>query len=238
MVAIKKNIFWVTTLIVAFIALVNFQFDKKEEVKITYVFDPLCGWCYGFSPVIDSLQKVYHNQIDFEVIPGGMVRGSRIGPVSNISDFLLKAYPGVEKTTSVKFGEPFINNLKEGSVIFNSEPPSMAMTLFKHKQADHQIQFAKAIQKAIYYNGFAPQDTNGYGGIAKQFGLDSAAFVIDLKNDSLKIETLKEFKNSTDIGATGFPTVILQKGGQSEILTRGYSSFQKMDNKITQFLKK
>jgi protein-disulfide isomerase-like protein with CxxC motif len=30
------------------------------KTTITYLFDPLCGWCYGAAPMIGKLSERYH----------------------------------------------------------------------------------------------------------------------------------------------------------------------------------
>jgi len=42
-----------------------------EKVKLIYYFDALCGWCFGFSPVISQLEKEFEDRLNFEVISGG-----------------------------------------------------------------------------------------------------------------------------------------------------------------------
>ncbi len=48
-----------------------------QRGRIIYVNDALCGWCYGFSPVITAIHEKYKDELDFEVISGGMVTGSQ-----------------------------------------------------------------------------------------------------------------------------------------------------------------
>ncbi|WP_260128811.1 hypothetical protein [Elizabethkingia anophelis] len=41
-------------------------------MKLIYIMDPLCGWCYGNSDNILELFEKYKNDIKFEILPGGM----------------------------------------------------------------------------------------------------------------------------------------------------------------------
>ena len=80
----------------------------KAEVKLIYYFDALCGWCYGFSPVVSKLQETYKNKIDFEVISGGLFLGNRVGTVNDVAPYIKAgAYKSVESRTGVKFGKSF-----------------------------------------------------------------------------------------------------------------------------------
>lgn len=229
----KKYLFPLTV----FLFLIVFSFKEESKPKITYYFDPLCGWCYAFSSVMDSIQANYKNKVDFEVIPGGMVTGNKVGPVKNISDFLLKAIPGVEKMTGAKFGDPFLQNLKKGEMIYNSTPPSLAFNALKELQPKNQVTVASTIQKAIYLNGQAPMDTATYGSIAKFLGEDSLEVISGLKSQDQLQKTQSSFQKSKTAGITGFPAVFIEVDGEKSLLTRGYSSYDKFEKALKKYLK-
>jgi hypothetical protein len=69
--------------------------------KIIYIYDALCGWCYGFSPVMQQLQEKYAGKLEFEVLSGGMIMGLRAGPIGEVAAYIEKAYPDVESETCV-----------------------------------------------------------------------------------------------------------------------------------------
>jgi putative protein-disulfide isomerase len=41
-------------------------------MKLIYVMDPLCGWCYGNSRNTEMLHTGFGNEIEFEILPAGM----------------------------------------------------------------------------------------------------------------------------------------------------------------------
>ncbi|CAN5144599.1 hypothetical protein BH10PSE8_BH10PSE8_09500 [soil metagenome] len=40
------------------------------KTRLTYLFDPLCGWCYGASPLIEGL--VARQDLDIEFVATGL----------------------------------------------------------------------------------------------------------------------------------------------------------------------
>ena len=38
-------------------------------MKLIYIMDPLCGWCYGNSDNVLELFEKYNNDIKFEILP-------------------------------------------------------------------------------------------------------------------------------------------------------------------------
>lgn len=54
-------------------------------MKIIYLYAALCGWCYGFSPVLHQFQEKYKGDVTIEVISGGMITGKKIGPIGKVA---------------------------------------------------------------------------------------------------------------------------------------------------------
>ena len=127
---------------------------EDGKFSIIYVYDALCGWCYGFSPIIKQVFEKYQTQFDFEVISGGMILGERQGPIGEVAAYIKGAYKNVEDTTGVKFGENFVNVvLQEGNLYFSSEKPAIALSVFKTIYPKKAILFAHDLQSAIYHDG-------------------------------------------------------------------------------------
>src|SRR5690349_7554205 len=101
---------------------------------IIYCFDAYCGWCYGFSPVIEKLEEHYRNEFPFEVLSGGMIPDENPKPISAMAGYISKAYKRVEELTGVKFGEDFlwhIFNPDKSDWFPESTTPATALHIFK-----------------------------------------------------------------------------------------------------------
>ena len=44
------------------------------NTTVTYLFDPLCGWCYGASPMIQKLAQ--QADLKLELAPTGLFAGT------------------------------------------------------------------------------------------------------------------------------------------------------------------
>lgn len=200
-------------------------------MKIIYVYDALCGWCYGFSPVMEQFHDKYKDQVAFEVISGGMITGNRIGPIGEVAPYISWAYKEVEKATGVQFGAAFLDTtLKNGSAIFTSIPPAIALSIFKSRQPDNSVPFAAALQKAIYFDGIEPENLTAYGPIAAAFGLDAADFVSQMSDPQNTQYAKNDFQTSTALGVTGFPAVFLEADGTYYQIASGYVPLAVLEN--------
>ncbi len=202
-----------------------------------YVYDPLCGWCYGFSPVISQLEKLYADSATFEVIPGGMVRGDRVGPLSDIADYLQGAYKTVEETTGVRFGQAYLDELfGEAEMIMDSEPGCLAQAAINQYRPEQAIAFASALQKAIYHQGMAPDDREGLIGIMMASGLEEETSRAAFSDDLLYQQMINGFSKSEGMGVRGFPTLLLEVDDRRIVLTRGYAGLDELRVRIREAL--
>jgi putative protein-disulfide isomerase len=205
-----------------------------QKPKIIYFFDTLCGWCYGFSPVIKKLVEQYGDEFEFEVISGGMVTGERVQPASVMADYILDAYPRLETMTGVKFGELYLDMLREGTRRQSSFEPSLVMTTFKHLLPEKAVFFAHDLQKANYYDGLDLNDFANYQSLIEHYGLDWAIFTEKMQTEAMQKATLQDFETSTAYGVTGFPTVFFENETVRSPLSRGYQSFENLDDIMEQ----
>jgi putative protein-disulfide isomerase len=200
-------------------------------MKVVYVYDALCGWCYGFSPVMAKFYDKYKDSLSFEVVSGGMITGNRIGAIGEVAPYISWAYKDVEKATGVKFGNIFLNEtLKKGTAIFTSIPPAIALSVFKEVDDKQSIQFAAELQKAIYFDGIEPENYEAYGMLATKFGLDANAFVSKMKETKYIKLAEADFKKSNELMVTGFPTVFFEVNGVYYKIGSGYMPFTQLED--------
>ncbi|WP_346015312.1 hypothetical protein [Bradyrhizobium sp. 39] len=53
----------------------------SARIPITYLFDPLCGWCYGASTLIEQL--VARPDFAIELAPTGLFAGEGARPMDD-----------------------------------------------------------------------------------------------------------------------------------------------------------
>lgn len=231
-----------TSIAAIFICLMSLSFTQtnsmetatKPKGKIIYVYDALCGWCYGFSPVMAELHKNFKDSFDFEVVSGGMVSGDRIGPIGETAPYIKEAYKTVENHTGVKFGSAFVDDvLESGTVIFTSIPPAIALSIVKDQKPEKAMDFAKALQKAVYFDGMAPADLDALSALAAKHGFDADAFLKDLNSTKYMQMAQADFNYTKELGVNGFPTVIYQSPkGKKTVLCRGYTNYKRLSTSV------
>src|SRR4051812_37634927 len=114
---------------------IAFKIDKScsstfalMNPALIYCYDAYCGWCYGFSPVIRRIAEEYKDQLEVDVLSGGMILPEKPAHINVIAPFIQKEYTTVEQTTGIKFGEDFlwhIFNYEDSDWFPNSQKPAI-----------------------------------------------------------------------------------------------------------------
>lgn len=212
---------------------------ENSKFSIIYVYDTLCGWCYGFSPVIKQVFEKYQDQFNFEVISGGMVLGEREGPIGEVAPYIKGAFKTVEDTAGVKFGEHFVNVvLEEGTQYFSSEKPAIALSVFKAYQPNHAILFAHDLQTAIYHDGLDLSKDENYIALVEKHQINGQEFLEKLNSEEFKQAAYYDFALARQLQVTGYPAVLIKTGDRNfYMIAKGYTDLETIELRIQNVLK-
>ena len=207
--------------------------------ELLYLHDPLCGWCYGMSPVINQIQLEFAGRIDVSVLCGGMVRGDDAGPIASSWDYLKNALTEVESVTGVQFGAAFTALGAAGSYRYDSESPSRAIVAFRQltQAPARAVAFAHAVQTALFRDGQDLNEPTTYNPLLAPFGVDAAEFQRHFAAPETARAAQQEFAAVARIGVQGFPTAVLRIGEQGYVLARGYQPYVQLRAGLEQLLK-
>lgn len=206
-------------------------------MRFIYIFDPLCGWCYGFTPVVQQLQERNNGDMAFDVLSGGMITGDNRHPFSSMATYIQREHTNVESMTGVKFGQAFLEKLLPSEEIMDSEKPSIALTVFKQYQPENALTFAHDMQVALNYHGQSLNNDSTYRSLIKKFSLPEDEFISRLHEEHYRYETNQEFQLVQNWGITGYPAAILDTGKQLYLCARGYTPLDRLEETIENILR-
>ncbi|CAL1517017.1 DsbA family protein [Chitinophaga sp. MM2321] len=201
-------------------------------MRFIYVYDPLCGWCYGFTPVVLQLQQQSNGTMEFDILSGGMITGDNRHPFSSMAAYIQREHTNVEEMTGVKFGEAFLRKLLPSAEIMDSEKPSVALNVFKQYQPENAISFAHDMQVTLNYDGVSLNSDDTYRKLIRKFGLPEDEFISRLHDEHYRYETQQEFQLIQNWGITGFPAAILDTGKQLYLCARGFTTLERLQETI------
>ena len=79
--------------------------EKTPEPAYHFLYfaDPMCSWCYGFSPVIRELTEEFKDRLGCRVVMGGLRAGNTTAMREQDRDYIRDAWKRVGEAS----GQPF-----------------------------------------------------------------------------------------------------------------------------------
>jgi len=185
-----------------------------------YIFDPLCGWCYGAAPLVEAARAV--PGLDIALHGGGMMTGGNRQPVTDrLRRYVMPHDERIAGLTGQPFGNDYYNGLlRDEGAVFDSEPPTTAI-LAAQTLAGRGLDLLKRIQRAHYVQGLRIADPAVLESLAADVGLDPEAFraaYAAAQGTETAAHIAASRKLLAQVGGSGFPTLALERAGVYEML--------------------
>jgi putative protein-disulfide isomerase len=183
-----------------------------------YFADPMCSWCWGFSPVIETLRDEYRERMKIALVLGGLRPGETAPMTAARREEIVHHWHQVHARTGQAFR--FENALPEGFV-YDTEPASRAVVTVGGIEPTLIFPLFKAIQHAFYAAGRDVTQPGVLADLAAELGVDAAAFLSAFDSDAARAKTQAHFRQARQAGVRGFPALILQQDAQLRPVSNG-----------------
>jgi putative protein-disulfide isomerase len=183
-----------------------------------YFADPMCSWCWGFSPVIESLRDAYRDRMKMALVLGGLRPGESAPMTAKAREEILHHWHAVQARTGQAFR--FDDALPDGFV-YDTEPASRAVVSVGGIDPTLIFPLFKAIQHAFYAEGRDVTQPVVLADLAAGLGVDVAAFQRAFDSDAARDKTQAHFRQARLADVRGFPTLIVQQGSALHRISDG-----------------
>jgi putative protein-disulfide isomerase len=191
-------------------------------MRITYLFDPLCGWCYGASPTLEQLARL--DGVALELAPTGLFAGSSARPMD--AQFAAYAWQNDQRIARLT-GQPFTEAyrtkiLGQAGSLFDSAPATLGVVAVRLSEPAKEIEALKALQRARYVDGRDNTEIEAVADILADAGFAAAASRVRAPDEDLltayrrRIEAARV--DMSRFGADGVPALVLGEGARRRFL--------------------
>lgn len=191
-------------------------------MQITYLFDPLCGWCYGAHPMLEQIAD--QRDLALVLAPVGLFAGELARPMD--ARFAAYAWQNDQRIARLT-GQPFsgayrANVLGAGGGLFDSAPATLGIVAAAIEAPSRELPTLQAIQRARYVDGRDTSDLHVITDILIETGLAEAAQRIQQRDEPLiasyrqRITAARDEMNST--GVQDVPALIAGEDTQRRVL--------------------
>ncbi len=187
-----------------------------------YFADPMCSWCWGFSPVIEALRDECRDRLKVALVLGGLRHETTPMTAAQRED-ILHHWHAVHQRT----GQPFrFDGALPAGFVYDTEPACRAVATVGGLAPALTFPLFRAIQSAFYAEGRDVTQPAVLAELAAGLGVDAAAFSRAFASDEARARTQAHFRQARQAGVRGFPALILQQDAR---LTPVASGCQPLD---------
>lgn len=208
-----------------------------QKTTVTYLFDPLCGWCYGASPAIQRLGQ--HSAIQLELAPTGLFAGSGGRTLdAAFADYAWSNDMRIEKLTGQRFTDAYRKNVlgKPGSR-FDSAATTLALTAVSLSDPQRELEALKALQEARYLRALDTSTAPVVVKLLRDMGLGMAADRLEAADTELLAVNAARIQKAQALmqalSAQGVPTLAVTDGRGRRLL-RGDALYGSFDGLLAQ----
>ncbi len=188
--------------------------------QMIYIGDPMCSWCWGFSPVKRALEQQCAGRAEVSLVVGGLHPGTTEAQDDARKEFLRHHWQDVNQRTGQEFS---FDILERDDFAYDTEPACRAAVAVRLLYGNERaLAFFAELQREFYVNGADVTRTDVLTGIAQGFGVADDTFAGFMDTDEMRQAPAGDFEQARALGVSGFPTVVLNDGDDYAYLTVGY----------------
>jgi putative protein-disulfide isomerase len=189
---------------------------------LIYFSDPMCSWCYGFSPVVDDIRRSFGRALPIRVVMGGLRPGTETPMTEEAKLEIADHWTHVHEATGLPFDG---SGMSAAGFVYDTDPAARAVVVARRDGEEMAAAFLARTQRAFYAEGRDVTTEAVLSDIAEELGIDRAGFLEAWCSEEAKKETWRDYAISQRAGVTGFPTLVAGPNAEGVygVVTRGFA---------------
>lgn len=181
-------------------------------LRLHYVYDPLCGWCYAAAPLVAAAQALPGVEL---ILHGGGLFAEPTGLAAPMRQHIRASDARIAEMSGQAIGSAYLDGLlNDPSAIFHSAPCIAAVLAAEHLVPGGGPTMLKAIQSAHYVDGRRVVEAEVLSDLAQAIGLLPDAFEAARRNAPVDSHINETRRTMATFGIRGFPGLLREKDGQ------------------------
>ena len=196
------------------------------NARLYYVHDPMCSWCWGFDRTRQRLVTKLPSSIEVVRLLGGLAPDSEEPMPRQMRDYLQQTWQKIQRRipgTSFNF-----NFWQKCEPRRSTWPACRAVIAARLQGARYDELMTRAIQEAYYLRAMNPSDEDILVTLAGEMGLDQQRFQKELRSSAMQEQLVAEMQKGRAMGATEFPSLILECNGSFWPVPVNYTDEEEM----------
>lgn len=202
-------------------------------IRLFYIHDPMCSWCYAFSRSWAALQAELSEDIAIIYLAGGLAPDTTEPMPLSMRHTIQQIWQRIEQTVP---GVTFNYDFWSRSTPIRSTYPACRAVLAARKQ-HAEPKMVRAIHRAYYQKALNPSLPETLQGCAQEIGLDVAVFSRDLISPEIEDGLQHEIRQSRQLDAYAYPSLRLVHNNAIFSIPIDYLNYRTMRDEINRIIR-
>jgi len=206
---------------------------RSETITLYYIHDPMCSWCWAFRPVWERLKQQLPPSVHVKYLLGGLAPDSDTAMAALMQQEIQRHWRVIQKRMpGTMFNFEFWTQCQPRRSTY---PACRAVIAARQQGPQYEDAMIRAIQTAYYLEARNPSDNETLIDLAKQLNLGVDQFSKALNDATTQTQLLQNIRESQQIGAYGFPSLVLHTRGENHAIGIDYNHMEIMLMEIESF---
>lgn len=208
-----------------------------RQPHLIYFADPMCSWCWGFSPVIEAISARFGASLPIRLVMGGLRPWTKEPMTAAGGRGIREHWEHVHEASGQKFDYAFF---ERGGFVYDTEPASRAVVVLRRRGMETGLAALRQLHRAFYAENRDVTDPGTLADLAAELGMDRADFLNEFTSEAAIAETRGDFAIAQAAGIRGFPTLIAGEGADNRyaLVTNGFQRAESILPALEQWLVK
>ncbi len=203
-------------------------------MKLYYVHDPMCSWCWAFRPIYEQLKNQLADDIELVRLLGGLAPDSDDPMPESTRNYVIGQWQKIQQSIPhIQFNYDFWTHCQPR----RSTYPACRAVIAARQQGDQFDELmTHAIQHAYYLEARNPSDTETLTELAEQIGCYLPLFIENLHSDQTQMILQQEISLLKQLNINNFPSLLVSNEHQHYRIQPDYHNVEEIllsINKVT-----
>jgi len=192
--------------------------------QLIFVIDPMCSWCWGFHPVIETLREKHAKTYTFSLVLGGLRGTGDMSWDAQSKSYLKQNWDAVKNATGQVFSPILLN---KSTFDYNTHPSCKAVVTVRELWGEEKaFQYLGRIQEAFYEEG---KDITQIEVLSTYISKEKRETFLDFYNsERAEILMQDDFSKARSMGANAFPSVVKSDKDGHMLCVSGYKPLEEV----------
>ena len=204
-------------------------------IRLFYIHDPMCSWCYAFSRSWAALQAELPEDIAVIYLAGGLAPDTTEPMSLSMRHTIQQIWQQIEQAVpGVSFNYDFWSR---NTPIRSTYPACRAVLAARKQHTESEPKMMQAIQMAYYQKALNPSLPETLQGCAQEIGLDVAVFSRDLISPEIDDGLHHEIRQSRQLDVSSYPSLRLVHNNAIFPIPIDYLNHRTMRDEINRIIR-